>query len=454
MARFGQEPGERGSLDPRVQDDGSTLGFFVPKVVPENNTKAARLLETGVKLLEMIPSDGRLVIHPIDTRPWSDGFLGSKYEKITTIVLNVDVEIDSDLIDILECLPSGFTRDYEYGLGLARECEVFIRFIEETTDCSCIEFVPGGEPIVEGQTFRIGFPRFDSIRAELSRIKSRGDGGIRRVKETYVHNDLGPILGLERRKLSLGRHSTSRWMTGVAAGETPLNEDEQVALVDAMTASSRQIATQKPANIARLQQDLELVSLEVLISRYSDALEAGHQENWWQDFFEHNVFALQLLFGGPTVFVDAQVPIGEGGNSVKGKKIADYMLKNPMTNNASLVEIKKPSTKLMKKRPYREGVYGVQAEIGEAVTQVLDQALQLTRYEVDTKSRMKDSSWMSNAPRCFVVAGLINELDTDDKLKSFELYREHLSGVRLVTYDEILEQLKTLRLFLASESLE
>lgn len=105
----------------------------------------------------------------------------------------------------------------------------------------------------------------------------------------------------------------------------------------------------------------------------------------------------------------------------------------------------------MKARPYREGVCGVQSEIGEAVTQVLDQALQLTR-EADTKARNGDSSWVSNAPRCVVVAGRLSELDTDDKKKSFDLYREHLSGVRLVTYDETLEQLKTLRGFLTSEA--
>ena len=116
-----------------------------------------------------------------------------------------------------------------------------------------------------------------------------------------------------------------------------------------------------------------------------------------------------MLFGGPTIFVDAQVPIGEGDNSLKGKKIADYLLKNAMTNNASLVEIKKPSTKLLKKRPYRQGVFGVQSEIGEAVTQVLDQALQLTRHEASTKARTSDSPWVSNAPRCFIVAGLVSE---------------------------------------------
>jgi hypothetical protein len=431
---------------------GLIQAFFVPKESPAPGTEAAIRLEAGVKLFEANPSTGRLTIYPTDTRPWSDEFLGPKYAKITTIVLPANGDPDWDVTEILEGLPSGFTKDYEYGLGFAQECEVIIELVEDTTDCSAVQFVAAGDPEVAGRTFRISFARFDALRADLARIKNRGDLGIRRVKETHVHNNLAEVLGLEPRQLSLGRLPTSKWMTKVAAGEVPLNGDEQDGLLVATTASAAQIASQEPAKMARLQRDIEVVNLAQLITSYAKALDGGHNEAWWQQFFEENVFALQLLFGGPTVFIDAQVPIGEGNNSVKGKKIADYLLKNAMTNNASLVEIKKPSTKLMRARPYREGVYGVKPEVSEAVTQVLDQALHLTRHEADTKVRIGDSSWVSNAPRCFVVAGRLSELDTDDKKKSFDLYREHLSGVRIVTYDEILEQLKTLRGFLASEA--
>lgn len=452
MARFGREPGDRGRLDLIADGRGLIQGYFVPKEPPKSGTRAADRLAAGVKIIEVNSSNGRLTIYPTDTRPWSDDFLGPKYAKIVAITVpGGDVDPDLDITDLLEDLPSGFTKDYEYGLGLAQECDVLVELIEQSTDCSVIEFVATGDPDVVGRTFRISFARFDSLRADLSRIKQRGDLGIRRVKETHVHNDLADVLGLAPRQLSLGRLPTSKWMTKVAAGDAPLNEDEQEKLLAATTTSVAQIASEQPAKIARLQRDIELVNLEQLIASFGAALRAGYGEAWWQQFFEENVFALQLLFGGPTVFIDAQVPIGEGGNSVKGKKIADYLLKNALTNNASLVEIKKPNTKLMKARPYREGVFGVQSEISEAVTQVLDQALQLTRHEADTRRRTGDSSWVSTAPRCFVVAGRASELDTDDKKKSLDLYREHLSGVRLVTYDEILDQLKTLRDFLAAE---
>lgn len=451
MARYGFEPGDRGSLRVDEASDGVMHAYFVPRETPTTGTPAADRLAAGVKLLKADPNASMLTIYPTDTRPWSDDFLGPKYRNLTTISLPLEPYPHWEARDILEDLPSGFTKDYEYGLGFARECDVLVDFIEKNTACTHIEFVGTGDPTVVNSTFQISFVKFDALRGELVRIKNRGDNGIRRVTKAYVHNDLADALNLEKVGLTLGRLPITKWMTSVAAGGEPLTEDEQDGLLTATSKNAGAIASRNPASMKRLQRDIEVVNLDQLIASYAKALAASHHEAWWQQFFEENVFALQLLFGGPTAFIDAQVPIGEGSNSVKGKKIADYLLKNSLTNNACLVEIKKPSTKLLKSRPYREGVYGVQSEIGEAITQVLDQALQLTRHEADTKTKVVNQTWRSNAPRCFVVAGRLAELDSDDRRKSFDLYREHLSGVQLVAYDEILEQLKTLRQFLASD---
>lgn len=385
-------------------------------------------------------------------RPGDSNYLGPKYSQITTIALSSDLDGEADLTDVLEDLPVGFTKDPEYGLGLAQEYRMVIDLIEEHTQCDTFALAPTAETVIDGSTFRMSFARYDALLAELRRIKGRGDGAIRRVRKAFVHNDLAKILGLDPTHYAEGRHPTSQWITRVAADDEPLSDEDQEALVAATGASAAQIAATHPDRLVRLQRDIELVNLDQLISTYGDALGARHNEGWWQRFFEENVFVLQLLFGGPTIFVDSQIPIGKTSNSVKGMKIADYLFSNPMTSNAALVEIKKSSTQLMSKRPYREGVYGVHFEISKSVTQVLDQALQLTKHEEDTQTRTTDRSWVSSAPRCFVVAGRASELDTPDKKKSFELFREHLSGVRLVTYDEIFEQLKLLRNFLATDA--
>lgn len=454
MAQYGIQPGDRGTLMTHWSEDGIIEGRFIPKEAPSLASGAAQFLsDGGVTLVNVSPSERQMTIYPTDTRPNSESFLGPKYSKIRSIIMPADVDPHVEVADILDTLPAGFIKDPEYGLGLTKECDVLVNLIEESTNCTAIEFISSGDSKVEQNTFFISFARFNSLRRDLASIKSRGDHGIRRVKETHVHNSLAGLLGLKPRQLTLGVLTTSKWMTKVAAGEEPLNIEEQDTLLDATTKHAAQIASAAPEKMVRLQRDINLVNLERLIGAYDTALQHRHNENWWQKFFEENVFVLQLLFGGPTAFVGAQVPIGDGAKVAKGKKIADYLFKNALTNNAALVEIKKPTTKLMKKRPYRHGVYGVQSEIAEAVTQVLDQALQLTRYETATKERTGDATWASNAPRCFVVAGHASkELTTEDRKKSFDLYREYLSNVRIVTYDEVLGQLETLRDFLSSES--
>lgn len=444
MARFGMEPGDRGILETSTNHRGVTVGYFVPKEPPSPGEKA--------KIAELDRVASQLRIFPTNTLPGHRDFLGAKHRQIRRITLPVDADEYTDLADTLHELPSGFTKDPEYGLGLAQECEPIISFIEENTSCTAIELVHGSELGVRGRTYLLGLDQLADLRAQMARIKIRGNGGIRRVKKKHVHDTLGPSLDLASKDLSLGRLPDSQWMTRVAAGELLLSDDEQDQLVAAAAVGARSIARRNPQKLARLQRDIEVVNLDRLLMAYGEALDAGHPEPWWQIFFEENIFALQLIFGGPTVFIDSQVPIGEGDNTTKGKKIADYFFKNSMTNNAALVEIKKPSTRLLGRQEYRAGVFGVDAEIGKAVTQVLDQALQLARTEADTRSRTGEPTWNINAPRCFVVAGRAIDLDTPDKRKSFDLYREHLAGVRLVTFDEIYEQMKTLHDFLSSES--
>lgn len=452
MARFGIEPGDRGTLETQLIGNGAFQGVFVPMTVPEPGTQAAERAESSVVLFQADTAQGRLTIYPIDTRQWSSGFLGPKYSKITAIELAADVVEDVDARDALDSLPSGLTKDFEYGLGFASELDVIVKFVEANTDCTIIALVATGDIAVDGPRFKIPHRQFEHLRDEIRSIKRRGDHAIRRVKEAATNDALGASLGMPPKKLSLGRLPTTKWMTRVAAGEDPLSDDEQDALLAAASAGAPQMVASRPEMMIRLHQDIELVTLDQLISRFSAALENNHREDWWQKFFEQNLFAMQLIFGGPTVFIESQVPIGKEALSARGKKIADYLFKGGLTDNAALVEIKRPSTKLLKKREYRAGVYGVQSEIGEAVAQVLDQALQLTRYENETKVGKPDTSWASNAPRCFVVVGLASTLDSDSKKKSFDLYREHLSGVRLVTYDELLAQLTALRDFLVTTS--
>lgn len=454
MARFDTPPEKRGLLD--IEDNGGGLltAYFVPlpDKVPSSGDGESVVFKR--KILELDSTESVLTIFPLDTRYWSDSFLEPKYSKITEISIHYDSKFyDLDIYEALENLPSGFTKDYNYGLGLVWEFNAIIGVIEENSECTRIELIHNGTTELVGDTFRILSSDFQQILKELDKIASRGSAAVRRVKKFEAHNFFAKALGVSPEELSFGRKPDSIWITQSVSGIEKLSTEKQKTLLETTISHAPSIAKTNPEALTKLQQDIEVVNLEQLIDSFKKEMKKNRREAYWQKFFELNIFSLQLVLGGPTIFVSPQVSIGPEERFPGNRKIADYLLHHTVTGNVNIVEIKKPSTKLLRKREYREGVFGIQGEIDEAITQVLDQALSIARNEQPTKLRLDArTGWTASSPRCFVIAGTMDELDTDEKRKSFELYRGNLSAVRLITFDEILDQMVALHSFLTASS--
>jgi hypothetical protein len=128
-------------------------------------------------------------------------------------------------------------------------------------------------------------------------------------------------------------------------------------------------------------------------------------------------------------------------------------MKNAGTNNVALFEIRKPTTELLQRREYRGGVYGPSKELSGAVAQVLDQRYQLTHAFAYHRSINRTEDIESYAVQACVIIGQ-TPLDDPLRTKSFELFRNNLSGVRIVTFDELLRSVEALRDFLVDERRE
>jgi len=337
---------------------------------------------------------------------------------------------------------------------LLKDCNRLIRLIEANTPCTEIIFTDGNSAAVDGTEFHLGLSRFATIWAEIGRINDRGNRAAGRVKDVFVHNNLAATLGLASADFSLGRHPDSRVIAKAANGIEELSSVERDALVEAVASESAAIAAESPQKFQKLKRDIDLVSLDRLIEAYAEALEQGKAEPYWQAFFDDNAFALQQVFGAPMVSVRSGATVGGRGLSGSGDKIADYMFKNSLTNNVALVEIKKPTTQLLEAREYRQGVFGPSKELNGAVSQVLDQAYNLTKNLPGLKESSRQWDLESYAISCFVVAGRTPPASDPVRQKSFELYRAISRSVTIVTYDEILERLRLLRDFLTPASPE
>ena len=175
------------------------------------------------------------------------------------------------------------------------------------------------------------------------------------------------------------------------------------------------------------------------------------EENW-QQFLTANAFILRLAFGVPVLLFQGQATVGGRSYGGSGDKRSDFLLRAASTGNLSVVEIKTPQTDLLAKREYRGGIHAPSQELSGAVAQVLDQRWQLQRNNtqlIDDYRRQAPTDAPDCGPlpetyaiQCVVIVG--KSPSAPNARKSFELYRNGLAGVLVLTFDELLTKLVTL----------
>jgi hypothetical protein len=208
----------------------------------------------------------------------------------------------------------------------------------------------------------------------------------------------------------------ARWV-----GDHPLEATDAFQAVEAGDLA----AFDAVAGIARLQR----FCAEWHENRENDEEEA------WQNLLTRESWALGQLFGAPFVIVRGKAYVGGKTYENMEGRITDFLFRNRLTGNALIVEIKTPVSALVGSR-YRQQVYPPSSELAGAVTQVLDQRhLLMENYR---ELGLVEAGAVPFNPRALVLIGdLEKQQIKDDKRRSFELFRNQLAGVDVVTFDEL-----------------
>lgn len=461
------DPDHDGTLEVEEVHPNFVEVYFVPPkrslVEAGLDPKNANTYRT--KLLAINGQHKFLTIYPISTFGNRSDFLKPKYGRIERITLD-DTDIISgvgwdatstpeDVRDVLENLPSTFTKDYAYGLGLAKPYRFIIDAVQELSDCSEIVITNkhATGPTQDGDgIFYISTQDFEQARVELNKIDRHAQSAVRAVKWTAAHNILAERLGVPKQNPKTGRHPYRKLFTAVAEGKEELSEEDQNAVIGALTSHAADIAEDQPERLAKLRGDIELVTLEALITRYEGMLGENLVEGRWQEFFNENPFILNMAFGYPVIKVRDQASVGGRKLSGDGEKITDFLVKNSLTNNTAIFEIKTPQTLTLNKTPFRDGVYTPAADLSGSINQALDQKYQFQKQIAQIKDNTRLYDIESYAVHCCLVIG--QTPDGDDRKKSFELFRRNSKDVEIVTFDELLEKLKQLSAFLRAAEAE
>lgn len=360
----------------------------------------------------------------------------------------------------LDGLPDGLGTYFQYGLTFPRRYRCLVSAIEENTSCTILQISRAGPMVAVGNTLTVPLGKFKAFLAEIDTHHERASTIVARLKGASAKNLVAEANGEAPQEPIRGRLEIIQKMTGSILGEEQLDDLEMNALLELMVSQAEAAVKSKPEAIGRLRNDLELVSLEVLIEKFEQAMtsdRAAKSEAFWQSFFSKNPLVLQQLFGFPVVNVaEGQLQVEPARSNKVGSRITDFLLVNTLTGEGLIVEIKTPSATLMEAKAYRgsgsSAVLRPHRDLTGAVAQLQSQMDSL-QERLAQKLKPDDPLVRLTLPasRGVLIVGCVAELK-GASLDSFRRYREGLHAVSLLGFDEVLEHLKVLMALLkASE---
>lgn len=454
MAWTFSSPEPKGTLSLKKRAPSRLEVFFLPEDRRPGITRppAGERRRRPVRILTFDSNDHTLMIEPRQTKSDYPSFLGRKYDKLERIRIAgrrgaIPRDVDA-VIDALSNLPSAFTKNPDFGLGLASDYRFIVEAVEELSDCTTLEISPDESTRIDEDesVFYVSESDFHALRRAINSISSLAQTAARSVKWARVYNALAEKVGAPGVEINRGRHPVRQLITAEAMGELVLEEEDQAAAVEVLSQAARAMDRSQTERLIKLQADVELVTLDALIVRFEEMLSRKLAEAQWQAFFNENPFILNMAFGYPVIKVKDQASVGGRRLSGLGEKVTDFLVKNSLTNNTAIFEIKTPQVAVLNKRPYREGVYTPSTGLSGAINQALDQKYQFQKQVTAIKDNSRLYDIESYAVHCCLLVGRTPE--GADQKKSFELFRRNSKDVEIVTFDELLQKLRQLREFL------
>ncbi len=201
------------------------------------------------------------------------------------------------------------------------------------------------------------------------------------------------------------------------------------------------------SNIQELASGLSMRQLVTVADLVKGNLDNGSEEFWQSKVFGAYPWIISQIFSTPCTLLAGKAYVGGKSIENSGGDVADFIYRNQATANVSVIEIKTPKTRILGKK-YRNHVCSMSNELSGAIGQVLDYKQKLLSNLAQLKMGSSKQIEAFN-PKCVVIIGNTKEfkdceLSVADCYSSFENFRNSLSGVTVITYDELLQRIENL----------
>lgn len=443
---------ERVEYEGEIEDpeDDSNANVTVYVRFTDVHPDTAREEETQL-LLVIRPE--YLEIYPINVRPDKPDFLQPKYKNLTTIAVSRQVSYPYDfpasveeVEELLSDLPSGFDKNFRFGLGLDYKYRHIATSVARLEGINTLWIHGGAERgMYDPPIYWLTEGQFHVLRKEMNAIAAKAQRKALREKVLLAHNSLlTPISSVDfppqGRVLETGEIAALR---GNRRTPVSLSKVDQRAVLDLISDNVEKMVASEPQSLMQLKGDIEVVTLKELIGRFEAMLGKALSEARWQTFFEQNPFVLSLALSVPFILVQSRAYAGGKRWDGSGGKHPDFFYAAASTGNVAIVEIKRPGTPLLQGTSYRPDVFGLSGDVTGAVSQVLSQRHALHRNIANFKEDEPELVGVhAFSTKCVVVAG--RNPESHMQKKNFELARNAIVDVTIITFDELLARLQAL----------
>lgn len=221
-----------------------------------------------------------------------------------------------------------------------------------------------------------------------------------------------------------------------------------ITQIDSLEFLKKILAAMQNENLQHLTTSLNVEKLQRVATLMKDNLSNDDEEFWQTTVFKENQWVLAQIFACPcTIFADKAYV---GGKKIdnSGGNLCDFIYQNILSQNIALIEIKTPCTNIVGKQ-YR-GTFGFSHELSGAINQVLNYRDNLTK-EYYTLCHRGTEPFEVISPKCVVIIGKIASMNPD-QIAAFENFRNSLSNILIVTFDELYQRIVNLMSILSEDS--
>ncbi|WP_163787501.1 Shedu immune nuclease family protein [Myxococcus vastator] len=198
-----------------------------------------------------------------------------------------------------------------------------------------------------------------------------------------------------------------------------------------------------PADLAGLNALAGLGMLKQALSIWNTN-RSNADENFWQSTLTQYSFVFSQVFSMPVVIFGTKTYVGGKSLEDTGGKQPDFLLQSELTSHVMVVEIKTPETPLLSKSPYRPpDVFAVSRDVCGAVGQIGRYKDTFLENYAQLHLKSKERFLLAD-PKCLVVVGNTEQLETADMKDSFEYFRRGQRGTEIITFDELFKKIETL----------